>query len=77
MTDKPENTILPTSTTFEIHGDTELKVETYPNGTIITRYHKKVGSPTLKIVEEPKADDTLDRNLLMTTTPSPSITAKN
>jgi len=83
MTDKPENTILPTSTTFEIHGDTELKVETYPDGTIITRYHKKVGEPSLKnypilkIVEEPEADDTIDRNLLMTTTPSPSITAKN
>lgn len=32
--------------TYEIVGDNELKVETYPNGTKITRHHKKVDEPS-------------------------------
>jgi len=54
------------SITYEIVGDTELKVETYPDGTKITRHHKKVAEPP----HPPKRSSiTFERKVTVTVTP--------
>ena len=54
------------SITYEIVNGVELKVETYPDGTVVTRHHKKVGMPPSP---PSRSSITFERKVTVTVTP--------